>query len=205
MTELTAEGRPSATTTAVIDSKNGSILQSSIKSPKKSVTEDLASTFSSPTAWLLVIALIVTWSAVAVIMFDLIDCRGYVGRVHMLSSDPMKLIDEAVEESTDWVYGVMSLLSDMISPDDDDDDDDEGDMNHPLKRKGEENKHIRAEHDGKFKAKEGKTVLKETQRRSEDFVDVEEQDEEVEDGDDDSDDAQLEMEEGEAHPAKRKG
>ncbi|XP_066563449.1 triadin isoform X3 [Amia ocellicauda] len=176
MTELTAEGRPSATTTAVIDSKNGSILQSSIKSPKKSVTEDLASTFSSPTAWLLVIALIVTWSAVAVIMFDLIDCRGYVG-----AHQP----------------GLSKALKGTDSP--------RGDMNHPLKRKGEENKHIRAEHDGKFKAKEGKTVLKETQRRSEDFVDVEEQDEEVEDGDDDSDDAQLEMEEGEAHPAKRKG
>ncbi|XP_066563439.1 uncharacterized protein trdn isoform X2 [Amia ocellicauda] len=190
MTELTAEGRPSATTTAVIDSKNGSILQSSIKSPKKSVTEDLASTFSSPTAWLLVIALIVTWSAVAVIMFDLIDCRGYVATYTQFCDDPC--LPPGAHQP-----GLSKALKGTDSP--------RGDMNHPLKRKGEENKHIRAEHDGKFKAKEGKTVLKETQRRSEDFVDVEEQDEEVEDGDDDSDDAQLEMEEGEAHPAKRKG
>nr|XP_015215112.1 PREDICTED: triadin isoform X19 [Lepisosteus oculatus] len=169
MTEITAEVRPSATTTTVMDNKNGSILHSSAKGPRKSVTEDLVSTFSSPTAWILVIALIVTWSAVAVVMFDLVDYRGYIasntqycddpclppgshhhgfsktlqgaesprGGIHEFSSDPMKVIDEVVEESTDWIHGVVSMLSDMISPDDDDDDDDDekGDTEHPLKRK----------------------------------------------------------------------
>ncbi|MBN3326505.1 TRDN protein, partial [Atractosteus spatula] len=105
-----------------MDNKNGSVLHSSAKVPRKSMTEDLVSTFSSPTAWILVIALIVTWSAVAVVMFDLVDYRGYIGGIHEFSSDPMKVIDEVVEESTDWIHGVVSMLSDMISPDDDDDD-----------------------------------------------------------------------------------
>uniref|UniRef100_W5NL42 Triadin n=1 Tax=Lepisosteus oculatus TaxID=7918 RepID=W5NL42_LEPOC len=141
---VVAQIRPSATTTTVMDNKNGSILHSSAKGPRKSVTEDLVSTFSSPTAWILVIALIVTWSAVAVVMFDLVDYRGYIGKsiwhyvnklvnaltmrsggIHEFSSDPMKVIDEVVEESTDWIHGVVSMLSDMISPDDDDDDDDD--------------------------------------------------------------------------------
>ncbi|MGH0165063.1 UNVERIFIED_CONTAM: hypothetical protein FKN15_052995 [Acipenser sinensis] len=115
----------SATTAAVIDNKNGAVPKPSSNVPKKSVADDLASTFSSPTALLLVVALIVTWSAVAVVMFDLMDYKSYVGGISKLGSDPMKVIDEVVEESTDWIHGVMSLLSDMITPDDDDDDEEE--------------------------------------------------------------------------------
>ncbi|KAK1170857.1 triadin-like [Acipenser oxyrinchus oxyrinchus] len=167
MTEITAEGLVSATTAAVIDNKNGAVPKPSSNVPKKSVADDLASTFSSPTALLLVVALIVTWSAVAIVMFDLMDYKSYVapytqycddpclppgahqpgfgkalkeakspiGGISKLGSDPMKVIDEVVEESTDWIHGVMSLLSDMIAPDDDDDD--EGDTEQPPKRRGE--------------------------------------------------------------------
>ncbi|XP_041106150.1 triadin-like isoform X5 [Polyodon spathula] len=134
MTEITAEGRVSATTGYMTDNKNGTVLKPSANVPKKSVADNLASTFSSPTAWLLVVALIVTWSAVAVVMFDLTDYKSYVGGISKLGSDPMKVIDEVVEESTNWIHGVMSLLSDMIKPDDDDD---EGDTEQPLKRRGE--------------------------------------------------------------------
>ncbi|XP_058880053.1 triadin-like isoform X10 [Acipenser ruthenus] len=134
MTEITAEGRVSATTTTVTDNKNGTILKPSANVPKKSVADDLVSTFSSPTVWLLVVALIVTWSAVAVVMFDLTDYKSYVGGITKLGSDPMKVIDEVVEVSTNWIHGAMSLLSDMITPDDDDD---EGETEHPLKRRGE--------------------------------------------------------------------
>ncbi|XP_039605737.1 triadin [Polypterus senegalus] len=138
MTEINTEGRAYATTTTVIDAKNGSISKLSEKTPKKSVADDLAATFSSPAAWLLVVALIFTWSAVAIVMFDLVDYKSYVGGIDELRSDPMKVIDEVVEESTDWIYGVMSIISDMVSPDDDDDDDDdEGDLDHHLKRRGE--------------------------------------------------------------------
>ncbi|NXV95341.1 TRDN protein, partial [Calonectris borealis] len=115
-------GRTSATTT-IIDGKNGSVPLSSMKVGKKSVTEDLVTTFSSPAAWLLVVALIVTWSAVAIVMFDLVDYKAFAGRsVNKLSTEPLRIIHETLEESTDWLYGFISLLSDIVWSDDDDSD-----------------------------------------------------------------------------------
>ncbi|NXO68356.1 TRDN protein, partial [Phainopepla nitens] len=112
-----------STTTTIIDGKNGSVPSSSMKVGKKSVTEDLVTTFSSPAAWLLVVALIVTWSAVAIVMFDLVDYKDLAGRsVHKLSTEPLRIIHEALEESSDWIYGFFSLLSDIAWSDDDDSD-----------------------------------------------------------------------------------
>ncbi|NXB23433.1 TRDN protein, partial [Rhagologus leucostigma] len=114
-----------STTTTIIDGKNGSVPSSSMKVGKKSVTEDLVTTFSSPAAWLLVVALIVTWSAVAIVMFDLVDYKDLAGRsVHKLSTEPLRIIHETLEESSDWIYGFFSLLSDIIWSDDDDSDED---------------------------------------------------------------------------------
>nr|XP_008540976.1 PREDICTED: triadin-like isoform X2 [Equus przewalskii] len=124
MTEITAEGNASTTTT-VIDSKNGSVPKSPGKVLKRTVTEDIVTTFSSPAAWLLVVALIITWSAVAVVMFDLVDYRNLsASSISKIGSDPLKLVHDAVEETTDWVYGFFSLLSDIISSDGDEEDDD---------------------------------------------------------------------------------
>ncbi|KAM9261092.1 triadin [Cariama cristata] len=146
MAEITAEGRLSTTTT-IIDGKNGSVPLSSTKVGKKSVMEDLMTTFSSPAAWLLVLALIVTWSAVAIVMFDLVDYKAFAatysqhcddpclppGRsVNKLSTEPLRIIHETLEESTDWLYGFISLLSDIVWSDDDDGD--EGDVEPPLKK-----------------------------------------------------------------------
>ncbi|DAA26341.1 TPA: triadin [Bos taurus] len=126
MTEITAEGNASTTTT-VIDSKNGSVPKASGKVLKRTVTEDLVTTFSSPAAWLLVIALIITWSAVAVVMFDLVDYKNLsASSISKIGSDPLKLVHDAVEETTDWVYGFFSLLSDIISSEGDEEDDDDG-------------------------------------------------------------------------------
>ncbi|XP_027759884.1 triadin-like [Empidonax traillii] len=139
MAEITAEGHMSTTTT-IIDGKNGSVPSSSMKVGKKSVTEDLVTTFSSPAAWLLVVALIVTWSAVAIVMFDLVDYKDLAaidtysqhcddpclppGRsVNKLSTEPLRIIHETLEESTDWIYGFFSLLSDIVWSDDDDESD----------------------------------------------------------------------------------
>lgn len=66
----------------MIDSKNGSVPKSPGKVLKRTVTEDIVTTFSSPAAWLLVIALIITWSAVAVVMFDLVDYKNFSGKIH---------------------------------------------------------------------------------------------------------------------------
>ncbi|XP_009459119.1 PREDICTED: triadin [Nipponia nippon] len=146
MAEITAEGRMSTTTT-IIDGKNGSVPSSSMKVGKKSVTEDLVTTFSSPAAWLLVVALIVTWSAVAIVMFDLVDYKAFAatysqhcddpclppGRsVNKLSTEPLRIIHEALEESSDWLYGFISLLSDIVWSDDDDSD--EGEVEPSLKK-----------------------------------------------------------------------
>uniref|UniRef100_A0A670HXB6 Triadin n=1 Tax=Podarcis muralis TaxID=64176 RepID=A0A670HXB6_PODMU len=83
MTEITAEGPVSTTT--VIDNKNGTVPMPHVKVSKK-VSEDFATTFSSPAAWLLVAALIVTWSAVAIVMFDLVDYKTLAG-IHQLDID----------------------------------------------------------------------------------------------------------------------
>ncbi|XP_019330146.1 PREDICTED: triadin [Aptenodytes forsteri] len=146
MAEITAEGRMSTTTT-IIDGKNGSVPSPSMKVGKKSVTEDLVTTFSSPAAWLLVVALIVTWSAVAIVMFDLVDYKAFAatysqhcddpclppGRsVNKLSTEPLRIIHETLEESTDWLYGFISLLSDIVWSDDDDSD--EGEVEPSLKK-----------------------------------------------------------------------
>ncbi|KAM4865993.1 triadin-like [Thomomys bottae] len=124
MTEITAEGNTSTTTT-VIDNKNGSVPKSPGKVLKRTVTEDIVTTFSSPAAWLLVIALIITWSAVAVVMFDLVDYKNFsASSIARIGSDPLKLVHDAVEETTDWVYGFFSLLSDIISSEAEDEDED---------------------------------------------------------------------------------
>uniref|UniRef100_A0A8D0G3B1 Triadin n=1 Tax=Strix occidentalis caurina TaxID=311401 RepID=A0A8D0G3B1_STROC len=119
---LTAESRRMSTTTTIIDGKNGSVPSSSMKVGKKSVTEDLVTTFSSPAAWLLVVALIVTWSAVAIVMFDLVDYKAFAGKIQHILTEPLRIIHETLEESTDWLYGFISLLSDIVWSDDDDSD-----------------------------------------------------------------------------------
>ncbi|KFP03611.1 Triadin, partial [Calypte anna] len=112
-----------STTTTIIDGKNGSVPSSSMKVGKKSLTEDLVTTFSSPAAWILVVALIVTWSAVAIVVFDLVDYKNLAGRsVNKLSTEPLRIIHETLEETTDWLYGFLSFLSDIIWSDDDDSD-----------------------------------------------------------------------------------
>uniref|UniRef100_A0A8B9PP52 Triadin n=1 Tax=Apteryx owenii TaxID=8824 RepID=A0A8B9PP52_APTOW len=121
MTDIPKEKRHMSTTTTIIDGKKRSVPTTSMKVGKKSVTEDLVTTFSSPAAWLLVVALIVTWSAVAIVMFDLVDYKAFAGRsVNKLSTEPLRIIHEALEESTDWLYGFISLLSDIVWSDDDD-------------------------------------------------------------------------------------
>ncbi|NP_001242950.1 triadin isoform 4 [Homo sapiens] len=142
MTEITAEGNASTTTT-VIDSKNGSVPKSPGKVLKRTVTEDIVTTFSSPAAWLLVIALIITWSAVAIVMFDLVDYKNFsASSIAKIGSDPLKLVRDAMEETTDWIYGFFSLLSDIISSEDEEDDDgdedtDKGEIDEPPLRKKE--------------------------------------------------------------------
>uniref|UniRef100_A0A8C2W0X0 Triadin n=1 Tax=Chinchilla lanigera TaxID=34839 RepID=A0A8C2W0X0_CHILA len=169
MTEITAEGNASTTTT-VIDSKNGSVPRPPGKVLKRTVTEDIVTTFSSPAAWLLVIALIVTWSAVAVVMFDLVDYKNFsASSIAKIGSDPLKLVHDAVEETTDWIYGFFSLLSDIISSEGDDEDEDgeedidKGEIEEPPLKK----KEIHKEKTEKQEKPERKIQTKITHREKE--------------------------------------
>ncbi|RVE56129.1 hypothetical protein OJAV_G00233040 [Oryzias javanicus] len=45
------------------------------KSSQRSFVDEVMLTFSNPMAWLLVVALVITWSAVAVVLFDLLDYK----------------------------------------------------------------------------------------------------------------------------------
>ncbi|KAG8582613.1 hypothetical protein GDO81_008135 [Engystomops pustulosus] len=118
MTESTAEGRSSTTTTTVIDGKNGSVHKPPLKMTK-SVSQDLKTTFSSPAAWILVVALIVTWSAVAIVIFDLVDYKNFAGGpISKLRNDPVRIIHEAVDDTYDWMHAIFSTVSGFISFDD---------------------------------------------------------------------------------------
>ncbi|KAJ7418449.1 triadin isoform X1 [Pitangus sulphuratus] len=158
-----------STTTTIIDGKNGSVPSSSMKVGKKSVTEDLVTTFSSPAAWLLVVALIVTWSAVAIVMFDLVDYKDLAGRsVNKLSTEPLRIIHETLEESADWIYGFFSLLSDIVWSDDDDESDEAIHRDKPEKQEKIERKEplkaIHKEKPEKLEKPEKKAPTKVTQK-----------------------------------------
>uniref|UniRef100_A0A8C7LTR4 Triadin n=1 Tax=Oncorhynchus mykiss TaxID=8022 RepID=A0A8C7LTR4_ONCMY len=132
---LLTTGSQSFTTTMVIESKNGEAGHPPARVTKRTATDDLYTTFSSPMAWILVVALVVTWSCVAIIMFDLMDYKGLTGvspppavrkvikdagrsrgSIQHISSDPMKVVNEAVEESTDWGKLLLTFVSSLVAP-----------------------------------------------------------------------------------------
>ncbi|KAF7650456.1 hypothetical protein LDENG_00125860 [Lucifuga dentata] len=119
MTEA-VEVRSSTTTTMVIDSRNGDTRSAPVRTSKKTFTDDLYSTFSSPLAWILVLALIITWSCVFIIMFDLMDSKTMSGGLSRISSDPMKLVNDAMEESANMFSGIFKFAANLIAPDEDD-------------------------------------------------------------------------------------
>uniref|UniRef100_A0AAQ5BH97 Triadin n=1 Tax=Homo sapiens TaxID=9606 RepID=A0AAQ5BH97_HUMAN len=76
-------------------------------------------------------------------MFDLVDYKNFsASSIAKIGSDPLKLVRDAMEETTDWIYGFFSLLSDIISSEDEEDDDgdedtDKGEIDEPPLRKKE--------------------------------------------------------------------
>lgn len=72
--------RTSTTTTTVLESKGGESSAPATRMSKRTMMDDVYTTFSSPVAWVLVLALIITWSAVAIIVFDLVDTKSLEGR-----------------------------------------------------------------------------------------------------------------------------
>ena len=58
---------------------NGGVGLSPPRSNHRTLMNDLIVTFSSPVAWVLVVALVITWSGVAIVVFDLLDYKTLAG------------------------------------------------------------------------------------------------------------------------------
>ncbi|XP_042247138.1 triadin-like, partial [Thunnus maccoyii] len=120
MTE-TVEARSSTTTTTmVIDTKNGDAVSPLTRTSKKTFIDDLYSTFSSPLAWILVLALVITWSCVFVIMFDLMDYKTFSGGLTKIGSDPVHAVNYALEETTNMFSAILKFAANLVAPEEDD-------------------------------------------------------------------------------------
>lgn len=58
---------------------NGGTAVPTARPNQKTFLDEVVMTFTSPMAWLLVVALILTWSGVAIVLFDLLDYKTLAG------------------------------------------------------------------------------------------------------------------------------
>lgn len=58
---------------------NGGTAVPTARPNQKTFLDEVVMTFSSPMAWLLIVALILTWSGVAIVLFDLLDYKTLAG------------------------------------------------------------------------------------------------------------------------------
>ncbi|XP_059211734.1 triadin isoform X2 [Centropristis striata] len=107
--------------------------------------DDVILTFSSPMAWLLVVALVITWSGVAIVLFDLLDYKSLTAcpphhREIQYSLPPPSAIAKrglkakggfrpvksspagvpaglTAQESTDWLEVIWSFAASLVAPD----------------------------------------------------------------------------------------
>uniref|UniRef100_A0A3B4AL82 Uncharacterized protein n=1 Tax=Periophthalmus magnuspinnatus TaxID=409849 RepID=A0A3B4AL82_9GOBI len=97
--------------------------------PKRTFSDEVYSTFSSPLAWVLVVALLVTWTCVFVILFDLstftlnipllLSLLLSTGAVES-PSDPLRLVKGAAEGSLNFVSTILRFAAGLVAPDDED-------------------------------------------------------------------------------------
>uniref|UniRef100_A0A3B3TXJ3 Triadin n=1 Tax=Poecilia latipinna TaxID=48699 RepID=A0A3B3TXJ3_9TELE len=59
------------------------------RSNQRTFLDDVVLTFSSPMAWLLVVALVLTWSGVAIVLFDLLDYKTLAGNNYVFFKHPV--------------------------------------------------------------------------------------------------------------------
>ncbi|XP_008311067.1 triadin isoform X2 [Cynoglossus semilaevis] len=120
---------------------NGGAMVPPASRAQRTFLDDVILTFSSPMAWLLVLALILTWSGVAIVLFDLLDYdtlavsgvasprlsglpppsaiakRGMKARA---GGRPLKarVAGVTVKEDTDWLEMIWTFVTGLIAPDD---------------------------------------------------------------------------------------
>ncbi|XP_032399392.1 triadin isoform X2 [Etheostoma spectabile] len=101
---------------------------------QKTFLDDVILTFSSPMAWLLVVALVITWSGVAIVLFDLLDYKTLTGLpppsaiakrglkarggFRPIKSSPAGVpVDVTAQESTDWLEMMWTFAASLVAPD----------------------------------------------------------------------------------------
>ncbi|XP_042359594.1 triadin-like isoform X3 [Plectropomus leopardus] len=110
---------------------NGEEAAPSAQTNQRTFLDDVILTFSSPMAWLLVIALVITWSGVAIVLFDLLDYKTLTGipppsafakrglrprgGVRPVKSSTAGV--PAVQESTDWLELIWNFAASLVAPD----------------------------------------------------------------------------------------
>lgn len=110
---------------------NGGGAEPPARTKQKTLLDDVILTFSSPMAWLLVVALVLTWSGVAIVLFDLLNYntlkglpppsaiakRGLRARgsFRPIQSSPA---DVTSQESTDWLEMIWTFAASLVAPDD---------------------------------------------------------------------------------------
>ncbi|XP_037306250.1 triadin-like isoform X7 [Pungitius pungitius] len=88
---------------------------------QKTFLDDVILTFTSPMAWLLVVALVITWSGVAIVLFDLLDPKTLTGGFRPVKSSPAGLpVEVTSQESADWLEMMWTFAASMVAPDDED-------------------------------------------------------------------------------------
>ncbi|XP_026174832.1 triadin isoform X2 [Mastacembelus armatus] len=114
---------------------NGEEAVPSARTNKRTFLDDVILTFTSPMAWLLVVALIITWAGVAIVFFDLLDYKTLAGLpppaaiakrglkarggVRPIKSSPAGVSgDVTAQESTDWLEMIWAFAAGLIAPDD---------------------------------------------------------------------------------------
>lgn len=101
---------------------------------QRTFLQDLIITFSSPMAWLLMIALIITWFGVAIVLFDLLDYSTLAGLpppssigkrgMRARAARPLKTVAAAAastvtsQESSDWLNMLWSFVTSLVAPED---------------------------------------------------------------------------------------
>ncbi|XP_029966219.1 triadin isoform X3 [Salarias fasciatus] len=100
---------------------------------QRTFLDDMIVTFSSPMAWLLVVALIITWSGVAIVLFDLLDYKTLAGLDPppsiakrglkargirpIKSSSARAAAPVSAPESSDWLEMLWSFAASLVAPD----------------------------------------------------------------------------------------
>ncbi|TWW69003.1 Triadin [Takifugu flavidus] len=91
--------------------------------------DEVIMTFSSPMAWLLVVALILTWSGVAIVLFDLLDYKTLAGlpppaaiakrgAIRPVRSARASVpADVTGQEGTDWLQLLWNFVASLVAPD----------------------------------------------------------------------------------------